>query len=207
MYSWHWLFLINVISGLIACALTPYLLPRKHTNLEGAKLDGLSLFLLAAALACLEIGLKQSPHDGWFSSICISLFCLSALTSGFFVWRTLRAAHPIVRLSTFRDRSFAIGCVLSFCLGVGLFGSVYLIPVFLAFVRGHDALQIGSTMLVTGVAQLAIAPIAVALERRLDARLLTGVGFALFSLRLGMRAFVTRDTGFNTTFCPQVILR
>jgi DHA2 family multidrug resistance protein len=205
MYSWHWLFLINVIPGLIACVLTPYLLPRKDTNLKGAELDGLSLFLMAAALACLEVGLKQSPQDGWFSAICISLFSLSALSCGIFVWRTLRAAHPIVQLSTFRDRSFAIGCVLSFCLGVGLFGSVYLIPVFLAFVRGHDALQIGSTMLVTGVAQLAIAPIAVALERRLDARLLTAVGFALFALGLGLSTFETRDTDFSEMFWPQVI--
>ena len=137
--------------------------------------------------------------------ICISLFSLSALTGGFFVWRTLRAAHPIVQLSTFRDSSFAIGCVLSFCLGVGLFGSVYLMPVFLAFVRGHDALEIGSTMLVTGVAQLAIAPIAVALERRVDARLLTGVGFALFALGLGLSTFETRDTDFSQMFWPQVI--
>jgi len=90
-------------------------------------------------------------------------------------------------------------------LGVGLFGSVYLIPVFLAFVRGHDALEIGSTMLVTGVAQLAIAPIAVALERRVDARLLTGVGFALFALGLGLSTFETRDTDFSEMFWPQVI--
>jgi hypothetical protein len=110
-----------------------------------------------------------------------------------------------VQLSTFGDRSFAIGCVLSFCLGVGLFGSVYLMPVFLAFVRGHDALQIGSTMLVTGVAQLAIAPIAVALERRVDARLLTGVGFTLFAIGLGLSAFETRDTDFSGMFWPQVI--
>src|SRR6476619_2380844 len=61
MYSWHWLFLINVIPGLIACVVTPYLLPRKSIIFAGAELDGLSLFLLAAALACLEIGLKQSP--------------------------------------------------------------------------------------------------------------------------------------------------
>jgi DHA2 family multidrug resistance protein len=205
-YSWHWLFLINVVPGLVACVVTPYLLPRQDTNCsEGARLDGLSLFLMALALASLEIGLKLSPQDGWFSSICISLFSLSALTGGFFVWRTLRAVHPVVELSTFRDRSFAIGCVLSFCLGIGLFGSVYLMPVFLAFVRGHDALEIGSTMLVTGVAQLAIAPIAVALERRVDTRLLTGVGFALFALGLGLSIFETRDTDFSEMFWPQVI--
>src|SRR5258705_373106 len=60
-------------------------------------------------------------------------------------------------------------------------------------------------MLVTGVAQLAIAPIAVALERRVDARLLTGVGFALFALGLGLSTFETRDTDFSEMFWPQVI--
>lgn len=205
-YSWHWLFLINVIPGLIACLATPYLLPRHKTNFdEGKTLDGLSLFLMALALASLMIGLKQSPHDGWLSPVCIGLFSLSAVCGGFFVWRTLRAAHPIVALSLFRDRSFAVGCMLSFCLGVGLFGSVYLIPVFLAFVRGHNALEIGLTMLVTGAAQLATAPIAVVLERRLDPRLLTAVGFGLFALGLGLSAFETRDTDFNEMFWPQII--
>ena len=64
----------------------------------------------------------------------------------------------MVRLVTLQRRSFAVGCALSFCLGVGLFGSVYLMPVFLAFVRRHDAFEIGTIMLVTGVAQLIAAP-------------------------------------------------
>ena len=205
-YSWHWLFLINVVPGLIACVVTPHLLPHQKPNFgDAVKLDGLSLALMAIALASLEIGLKQSPKDGWLSAVCISLFCASALTGGLFVWRTLRAAYPVVQLATFRDRSFAIGCTLSFCLGVGLFGSVYLIPVFLAFVRGHDALDIGLTMLVTGAAQLAMSPIAVALERRLDPRWLTAMGFALFALGLGLSMFQTRNTDFHEMFWPQII--
>jgi DHA2 family multidrug resistance protein len=94
---------------------------------------------------------------------------------------------------------------LSFCLGVGLYGSVYLIPVFLAYVRGQDSLQIGGTLLVTGAAQLATAPIAVALERRFDPRLLTAMGFSLFALGLGMSMFETRTTDFSEMFWPQVI--
>jgi DHA2 family multidrug resistance protein len=205
-YSWHWLFLINVIPGLIACVVTPYLLPQQKPNFDDVlKLDSVSLALMAIALTSLEIGLKQSPKDGWLSSTCISLFSVSALTGGLFVRRTLRAAYPVVKLATFKDHSFAIGCTLSFCLGVGLFGSVYLIPVFLAYVRGHNALDIGLTMLVTGAAQLATAPIAVALERRLDPRLLTAVGFALFALGLGLSTFQTRNTDFNEMFWPQII--
>ena len=122
-----------------------------------------------------------------------------------FIRRTLNASRPIVSLRTFADRSFAIGCVLSFVLGIGLFGSVYLMPVFLAFVRGHNALQIGAIMLVTGVTQLLIAPIAVALEQRVEARLLTFLGFGLFGVGLGLSGLQTPETDFNAMFWPQVI--
>jgi DHA2 family multidrug resistance protein len=111
----------------------------------------------------------------------------------------------VVELRTLRDVTFAVGCGLSFVLGVGLFGSVYLMPVFLAFVRGHDALQIGEIMLVTGAAQLATAPLAVALERRMDARLLTAFGFLVFGAGLGLSAFQTTATDFSAMALPQIL--
>jgi DHA2 family multidrug resistance protein len=130
---------------------------------------------------------------------------VSILSGVAFIYKTISAGHPVVELSTFRERTFAIGCTMSFCLGVGLYGSVYLMPVFLAFIRGHNAFEIGTIMLVTGVAQLATAPLAVALERRVDARILTGIGFALFALGLGLSAFDTRDTDFNEMLWPQIV--
>jgi MFS transporter, DHA2 family, multidrug resistance protein len=205
-WSWPWLFLINVIPGLIAASVTPFLLPRQNANLaELAKLDGISLVLLAAALAGLEIGLKEAPHRGWLSPICIVMLAGSAVGLALFVHRSLRAAHPVVRLATLQRRSFAVGCALSFCLGVGLFGSVYLMPVFLAFVRRHDAFEIGTVMLVTGVAQLIAAPIAAILESRIGARALTGAGFALFALGLGLSAIQPRTADFDEMFWPQIV--
>jgi DHA2 family multidrug resistance protein len=167
--------------------------------------DILSLALMAIALAGLEIALKQAPLRGWSSGLALGLLALSLASSVGFVIRTLGAARPIVNLQTFADRSFTIGCVLSFLLGIGLFGSVYLMPVFLAFVRGHNAFEIGKIMLVTGGAQLLTAPLAVALERRLDARLLTATGFGLFALGLALSARQTAQTDFDTMFWPQVI--
>jgi DHA2 family multidrug resistance protein len=113
--------------------------------------------------------------------------------------------RPIVSLSAFADRNFTIGCILSFVLGIGLFGSVYLMPVYLAFVRGHNALEIGETMLVTGMAQLLIAPVVVSLEQRLDVRLLTGAGFAFFALGLALSGLQTPQTDFAAMFWPQVL--
>src|SRR5450755_5184640 len=205
-WSWHWLFLINVAPGIMAAAATPFLLPReKPCFADLATLDGYSLALLAVALASLEIGLKQAPHDGWLSPLCALLFLLSAAAATAFAARTLKAKHPVVELSTLKNVSFAIGCALSFCLGVGLFGSVYLMPVFLAFVRGRDAFEIGIIMLVTGVAQLITAPLAVALESRLGARWLTAAGFALFALGLGLSAFQPRIADFDEMFWPQIL--
>ena len=205
-YSWHWLFLINVAPGVVAAAATPFLLPNDRPRFANlATLDGYSLTLMAVSLASLEIGLKQAPHDGWLSPLCALLFALSAAAASAFVVRTLKAKYPVVELSTLKNRSFAVGCALSFCLGVGLFGSVYLMPVFLAYVRRHDAFEIGTIMLVTGVSQLVAAPIAGSLESRLDPRWLSAAGFGLFTLGLGCSAFQSRVADFDEMFWPQVL--
>jgi DHA2 family multidrug resistance protein len=88
---------------------------------------------------------------------------------------------------------------------MGLFGSVYLMPVFLAYVRAHNALEIGKIMLVTGVAQLTVAPVAVALVRRIDERVLTAFGFLLFGVGLGLSSVQTSATDFDEMFWPQLV--
>ncbi|MGY3423498.1 EmrB/QacA subfamily drug resistance transporter [Bradyrhizobium sp. F1.13.4] len=182
------------------------LLPRERPRLSDlATLDVPSLGLLAGSLACLEIGLKEGPQHGWLSPFCSILIVLSAAAATVFTIRTLRAAHPVVDLSTFGSRSFAIGCALSFLLGIGLFGSVYLMPVFLAYVRHHDAFEIGTIMLVTGISQLATAPIAGLLESRFDPRWLSAAGFGLFAIGLGWSAFESRVADFQEMFWPQVL--
>ena len=205
-WSWPWLFLINLVPGTIAATVTPLLLPKQGVNLRGfARLDKSSLVLLAAALASLMIGLKEAPQRGWVSMPCLSLLIGSMAGMALLIRRTIRTADPIARLTLFRRRSFAIGCALSFCLGIGLYGSTYLMPVFLGFVRRHDAFEIGSIMLVTGVAQLIAAPLAAILESRVGALLLTATGFALFALGLGLSAFQPRTADFGEMLWPQIV--
>lgn len=205
-FTWHWLFFINVGPGVVAAAGGAYLLPRQTVDrTTGQSIDGLGLALMAIALAALEVGLKEAPDRGWTSGLVLGLIGTSLICFFGFVTRSLAIARPLLDLSTLGDRNFAIGCVLSFVLGIGLFGSVYLMPVFLGFVRGHSALRIGEIMLVTGVAQLLTAPIAVALERRLDNRLTTGFGFLLFGAGLGMSSFETTGTDFAEMMVPQMM--
>jgi DHA2 family multidrug resistance protein len=201
-WSWHWLFLINVAPGIAAALAAAAFLPRDSAYIrELAHLNWLSLAAMAIALASLQIALKQAPSDGWFSATVISLLAVTLMAGFLFI----RIKRPVADISLFADKGFSAACFTSFILGMGLFGSVYLMPVFLAFVRGFGPLEIGTFMLVTGAAQLLVAPLAVAAEKRFDARLLTALGFAVFAVGLGMSAFDTRDTDFTDMILPQML--
>lgn len=205
-YSWHWLFLINVLPGILAASFAAVTLPRDRPNLALMwSIDAVALVFLALALATLEIALKEAPKRGWTAGFVLGLLALAVLSGVSFIRRSLASAQAVVDLRSFADRNFAVGCILSFVLGIGLFGSVYLMPVFLAFVRGQNALQIGMVMLVTGVAQLLMAPVAVALETRLNAKVLTAAGFAVFAVGLSLSAVQTPQTDFGAMFWPQVV--
>jgi len=201
-YTWQWLFLINVGPGAVTLALGLACLPRVAGRFSLFKhLDWTSLALIAAGLAALEIGLKEAPDRGWTSAVVLGLFAVVAAAG----YLAVRRPAPVIDFTLLGDRNLAYGCALSFILGAGLFGSVYLMPVFLAFVRGHGPIDIGLVILVTGIAQLVTAPIAVQLDRRCSARLLSVVGFACFALGLALSGFQTRATDYDEMFWPQVV--
>lgn len=206
VWSWHMLFLINIVPGIVAALVAALFLPRAAVDAgELRKLDLGALAMLALALASLEIGLKEAPDRGWLSGAVVALLALSLASAAGFVTRSLKGPHPIADLTLFRERNFLVGCIMSFALGVGLFGSVYLMPVFLAFVRDHGALEIGRIMLVTGATQLLVAPIAVQLDKRMDPRVLSALGFLVFGIGLGLSSFQTPATDYAEMFWPQVV--
>ncbi len=201
-FSWQWLFLVNVGPGIVTLLLGIACLPRNPPQLGLLRsLDWISLGLIAITLASLEIGLKEAPDRGWISLVVLGCFVI-AVTAGAL---TVGRSRPVIDFSLLRDRNLSYGCALSFILGFGLFGSVYLMPVFLAFVRGHGPIEIGIIILVTGLAQLVTAPIAVQLDRKASARLLSAVGFAGFAIGLAMSGFQTPATDYDGMFWPQVV--
>ena len=201
-YTWHWLFLINVVPGIVTLVIGVLCLPQNDTRLSLFKtLDWISVVYVAVGLAALLIGLKEAPDQGWLAPRVSGCFTIFAV----FVYLATRRPTSAISFSLLRDRNLAFGCILSFILGIGLFGSVYLLPLFLAFVHGIGPLQIGVVILVTGVAQLVTAPIIVQIDRYVDARLLSAVGFAAFAVGLLMSGFQTIATGYDEMFWPQVV--
>jgi DHA2 family multidrug resistance protein len=143
-------------------------------------------------------------HD-WQGGLVLSLSALCAICGALAVWRALNHASPFIDIRRFRKLSFSVGCGFSFVLGFGLYGSIYLLALFLGLVRGHSPLLIGEIMIVTGISRLLMAPVAALLEVRVNPRLLTAFGFGLFGIGVFVNGFSGAATDFSGLFWPQVL--
>ncbi len=204
--SWHWLFLVNVVPGLIAAVIVATLVRIDEPDLARLRrLDWLTLVLAAVSLATLELTLKEAPVRGWLSPTAVGLAALCIATGAIAIQRSRTRAEPLLAVDVFADRTFAIASVYSFVLGMALYGAVYLLPLFLGIVRVLGPLEIGTIMVVTGAAQLAFSPVAARLEERMNPLILTAAGYALFGAGMLLNARTTPTWDFKELLAPQIL--
>src|ERR1700730_10044790 len=205
-YSWHWLFLINVPPGIVVALLVLWAVDVDRPDRRAlGSVDLVALPLLAGVLAGLQLLLKEAPQRSWASASMLLLAALCLAFRGGGVRRSLRQPKALIDLSPFRTHNFAAGCWFSFVLGIGLYGATYLLPLFLGLVRNYDALAIGEIMMVTGAAQLGMAPVATALALRADTRLVTAAGYALLAIGFIGNSFMSFETDFWGLFWQQIV--
>jgi DHA2 family multidrug resistance protein len=208
LFSWHWLFLVNVLPGIIVTTVSWFLIDFDKPDFKLLKqFDWIGFLTMAGFLGTMEYVLEEGPTDNWFDSDAIAVgVAVSAASAVFFFWRVLTAKAPVVDLSAFKDRNFWTGSLFSFVLGVGLYGLTYLYPVYLARVRGYSALQIGETLFLTGACMFVMAPISGQLMRRgIDPRLMLAVGFTGFAVGTYQASLITTDWDFNELLIPQIL--
>lgn len=153
--SWKALFLINLLPGLLVTLSTWLFLKVDDPDWTLLnKIDFLGILYIVIFLGSVQFVLEEGVKEEWFESREIVFFTVAALASGIAMfYRELTIAHPIVDLWAFRNRNFAVGCIFSFILGCGLYTIIYLMPVYLASVKGLNSLQIGRYVMVTGLFQ------------------------------------------------------
>ncbi len=207
LFSWHWLFLVNVIPGILVTAAAWLLIDFDEPDWKLIRnFDWWGLAALAVMLGTLEYVLEEGAREGWLDSELIrTLIVVCAAATMAFIWRVLNARQPVVEFTAFRNRNFAMGSLFSFCLGIGLYGLTYLYPVYLARVQGYSSLMIGETMFVTGIAMFMTAPIAGRLMTRVDPRLMMVTGFVGFAAGTWMASAITKDWSFNELLVPQIL--
>jgi DHA2 family multidrug resistance protein len=204
--SWHWLFLVNIIPGILI-AMTVWLygeFDKPDLSLI-RRLDVRGFFLMALALGLTEYVLEEGPGDDWFDEPTITLFTIVAIVSfAWFVKRTLKVGNPIVDLAAYRNRNFLFGSLASLSMGAMLYGLVYILPLFLARVRGFNSLQIGETLFITGAAMFLSAPAAAMVSRAMDPRIVAAFGVFLAAGSSYALSFLTAEWGYWELFWPQV---
>src|SRR5256885_462753 len=205
--SWHWLFFINIVPGigitLGVLALVDFDSPN-FALLD--RFDWWGLIFMAGFLGSLEYVLEEGPQYEWLQdtsvAVCAAICVVSAIA---FFYRVLSAEEPIVDIRTFTDRNFGIGCLISFCIGIGLYGLTYMYPRFLAEVRGYSELMISETMFITGITMFLTAPILGRLMVRVAMRYIIPTGLVIFALGSWQMTWVTRDYDFYELLVPQIL--
>jgi DHA2 family multidrug resistance protein len=205
--SWHWLFFINIIPGIGITIGVLVLVDFDRPDFALLEhFDWWGLLFMAGFLGSLEYVLEEGPQYEWLQdtsvATCAAICAVSAIA---FFWRVLSVREPIVDITTFTDRNFGIGCLISFCVGIGLYGLTYMYPRYLAEVRGYSALMIGETVFVSGATMFLVAPLVGRLMVRVDMRYLIMFGLAIFALGSYQMTGITKDYDFYELLLPQIL--
>ena len=205
--NWHWLFYVNLIPGFAVAVLVSLLVKIDEPDLKLLRnADYPGIVLMALALGTLEYVLEEGARWNWFDDSTIrTCSYVSAVSFILFFIRSLTFENPVVDLRAFQNRNFALGSFQSFITGAAIFSPIYLTPLFLGYVRGYDASQIGLAIFSTGAASLAGVPIYVMLAKRVDMRWLMMAGLACFGVAMWGFSYITSDWSGTELLLPQVL--
>ena len=209
-FDWRWIFFINVPVAIISLFLTnrivedpPHIVQEvKEQQRKGLNLDFLGFILLAIGFGSLEFVLDKGQDDDWFGSRIITTFVVLCVTSllTLVLWeiRQIRAGHkPILDLTLFRNRNFAISFTLMFVLGFCLFGTTVLIPQFVQSLLGYTAEQAGLVISPGGFGIILLMPLVGFLVAKVDARILIAYGFFSCSAALFYMLNLNLDVNYG----------
>jgi DHA2 family multidrug resistance protein len=205
-YIWPWIFLINVPVGILCAWVCWTNLKSQETATRRIPIDRVGLALLVIWVGCLQIMLDKGKDLDWFNSnVIITLAVITAI--GFTAWLIweLTEEHPIVDLSLFKSRSFALGTLMQ-CLGYAVFfGNIVLMPLWLQSYLGYTATWAGLVSAPSGITAIITSFMMSSLMRRFDPRTIAASAFALFAVSYFMRAGLTADSSYLVFVAPQLV--
>jgi DHA2 family multidrug resistance protein len=206
-WGWQYIFYVNVIPGAVMIGMLYFSLDAKPMKLsllrEG---DWAGIITMAIGLSALQTVLEEGNKDDWFGSPFITrLAVIAAIALTLFIVIELTASKPLLNLRIVFRRNFGFGMLANFLLGIALYGSVYILPVYLARIQGYNSEQIGMVLAWTGLPQLVLIPLVPRLMKRFDPRIIIGIGFALFAGSNFMNIFMTSDYAADQLLWPNVV--
>ncbi len=210
-YTWRWIFFLNIPVGILSLILTsriiqdpPYLekLRKRRTGV-----DGYGLGLLALTIAALQIMLDKGQEDDWFDSrFIISCACVAGIGLIAFLYRELTTEHPIIDLSIYRKRNFAMTQLVMLLIGAALYATTVMIPQFLQEVLGYSATEAGLALSAGGLVLVVLFPIVGYIGQKIDPRLMITIGFCLVTVGIWRIGDLYLGIGFWNAASWRVIM-
>jgi DHA2 family multidrug resistance protein len=205
--GWEFIFYVNLVPGGIMIAMLWFSLERAPMQLsllrEG---DWMGIATMAVGLAALQTVLEEGNKDDWFgSTYIVRLSVIAAVALSLFLVIELTTKKPLLNLRLLARRNFGFGILANFLLGIALYGSVFILPVYLARIQGYNSEQIGFVLAWTGLPQLLLIPLVPRLMQKFDARFVIGIGFALFAASNFMNIHMTGNTAADQLLWPNVV--
>jgi DHA2 family multidrug resistance protein len=198
-FSWHYVFYINLIPGVLLLTAVWYAIDSRPMQLDRLR-DGDwgGVIAMAIGLGSFQVVLEEGSRKDWFSSdLIVRLAVIAVIFLSIFFWIELTRRQPFIDLRLIKERNFGLASVINVALGLGLYGSVYILPLYLGQIQGYNALQIGEVLMWVGFPQLLVIPFVPRLMKIVDVRLLIGVGVSLFAVSCFMNSTFTNLTGMD----------
>jgi DHA2 family multidrug resistance protein len=204
-YGWPWIFYINLPIGVLAAAMIiGYVHDPEHQR-RPPSVDYIGIALLAMSVGSLQYLLEYGQREDWFESrAMIALAATGVLTGAILVWRELTTEHPVIDFRVLRHRQMWVGTLLGVVMGVGLFASVFTLPVFLQGNLRMTAQQTGIALLPGALATAVSMAVVGRLTNRFDPRILITIGALLFASAMWQLSKITGESGSSDFFWPLI---
>ena len=206
-FSWHYIFYLNVIPGLLLLSGVWYGVQKQRPKPELLKQgDWWGILSMAIGLASLQVVLEEGSRKDWFSSsLIINLSAIAVVFLGIFFWIELTRKQPFIDLRLLKNRNFGLASIVNVSLGIGLYGSIYLLPLYLAQIQKYNAMQIGEVLMWAGLPQLFLIPFVPKLIKILDVRVVIAIGVSFFTTSCFMNSDLTNLTGIDQLRWSQLV--
>jgi MFS transporter, DHA2 family, multidrug resistance protein len=206
-FGWEYIFYLNIVPGLLLIASVYFTMDPEPMQLGLLKKgDWWGILAMAIGLGSLQVVLEEGSRKDWFGEpLIVKLAIVAVVFIAAFLYIELTRNEPFINLRLLMQRNFGAGSLINVVLGFGLYGSVYILPLYLAQVQGYNAMQIGEVIMWAGLPQLVISPMVPKLMQRFDPRFILFIGTSLFGASCIMNSTMSNLTGYDQLLWSQIV--
>src|ERR1035438_7142698 len=206
--SWNRIFFVNIPVGIVAAILSTLFIKESEHKITAGKMDWAALALLVIFIGALQVILEKGESEDWFDTPYITVLTISFILAGvLFIWRQLTVEHPLLNIRLLKNNVFAVGTFFGFVQGIGLYASVFIVPVFRQNMLGYTAQQTGLLMLPGSLAAGFMMTVAAYILKntKISPVLLAGIGFSLFIVFVYLLSGMNVNTNASDFSWPLII--